>query len=271
VQSARLQRPVWADGLEAQRRILDSTSVSARDRAAVTTLLQRMEHHYYGIIRERDARIAAMADVEASASLRLRVLEQVSAAAELKHQIDLQVLEDSHAALLHEVRALRHELLRAKGSGTAEADTHTTILALGTELAYVENCEIEVRQVLGFLRQSNRIKDKRLEALEAQKRDILELNAQLSGALAAQEKRAGRFGDRAVRLESGEARHKAALASSLRENAKLRAENAALRDQLGREIGQGSAAREELLTAHGQLRMLSAQRQSIGGAHVGPG
>ena len=48
--SVRSQRPVWADGLEEQRRIVESISVSARDKSAVHKLLTRMENHYLSLI-----------------------------------------------------------------------------------------------------------------------------------------------------------------------------------------------------------------------------
>ena len=142
--------------------------------------------------------------------------------------------------------------------------------------------------MLGFLRQSSRLKDKRyaalvrarararerthsrdgrsaarrLEALEAKRRELHTHYEQARGALAAQQKRAGRFGDRAVRLESLDARHKASLASAHRELAKARRECEQLREQLEGEIHSAAAAREALIVAQEQLRIHAARRQA---------
>lgn len=160
--SARSQRPIWSDGLADQRRIIESISVSARDKAVVQKMLTRMESHYYCLIRERDAQIARLIDSETAANLRLSVLERVSEAADMKHAVDLQMFEGSSMAMANELRTMRQEVTRArKLAASVEARTMAAILALGSELAAVEASEIEVRQVLGFLRQSNRAREQR--------------------------------------------------------------------------------------------------------------
>jgi hypothetical protein len=157
--------------LEDQRRILESLSVSARDRTTVHKLLTRMENHYFAQIRERNAQIARLTDSEAAASLKLRVLERVAAAAEMKFAAELEALEHGASASAHEARTLQRELELVGGRvHTFEADIRAAVLAIGTELARVESSEVEVRQVLGFLRQSNRIKGKQYALCRARER-----------------------------------------------------------------------------------------------------
>lgn len=95
-------------------------------------------------------------------------------------------------------------------------------------------------------------------------RKLRAANQQLLGQLAAQQKRAGHLGDRAVRLESLEARHKAALASAQRELSKALEENEALRARLGGEADAATAAREGIAFESEQLRLQQARRKSDG-------
>jgi hypothetical protein len=152
----------FADGLDDQRRLLETISISTRDRATVQKLLTRMESHYYALIRERDEKLRAHAATEAAEHLRLEVLERVASAAELKQRVELQLLESSATTADSEIRTLRRELDTARAfSSDVDADVQAAVLALGAELARVENSEVEVRQVLGFVRHSNILKEKK--------------------------------------------------------------------------------------------------------------
>lgn len=158
----RSRKLAWSDGHEDQRRTLGSMGISVRDRATVQRLLTRQENHYHAIIRERDAELDRLVDSEAAMSVRLGVLERVSEAAEMKHAVERHTLEKSLAASAAELRAMRHDVSRARDiTQSIEADRMAVILALGSELALVEQSEVEVRQVLGFLRRNNGTREQR--------------------------------------------------------------------------------------------------------------
>jgi len=152
----------WATGLEEQRRIIESVSISARDKATIQKLFTRMENHYYALIRVRDVQIAKLTDSQADMSTKLGVLEKVSVAAEMRHAVDIQAAEQSLAAQASELRAARAALEAAKGRSDTKGEVdQTAVMALGVELCLAENMEVELRQVLGFMRQTSQIKDKR--------------------------------------------------------------------------------------------------------------
>lgn len=157
---ARRGQVAHIEGLDEQRRIIESIAIPARDKATVRRLLERMEQHYYSLLREKDARGAALAEAEASMSVRLGVLEKVAAAVEAKHAVELRAVErlaDERAADLQHVRA---QLERAQGLvDMHEDDKAACVLAVGTDLARAEALEVELRQVVGFLRSSGLARD----------------------------------------------------------------------------------------------------------------
>jgi len=101
-----------------------------------------------------------------------------------------------------------------------------------------------------------------IEALESQKREVLTMNDQMRAALAAQEKRATRNGERAARLEAQDARNKATIASLHRDMAKVAKENAELRTSLEREISESIAMRQEVVMLRQQVQVQANQAKA---------